>query len=309
VTVVVVLVAESLLSLELVMSAVEEEAVSVLSLDELAMSVVVVMTTVTCEDVLDEEEYLLLRQLHAELIRVLVPSSLHAVVAENDADTLAANDEQKLSPGSRSSSLSNTRRQLFALHPGPYSPNMGGEVVVEVRNVVWFAKVDVSVIVVASSEVLRAIDESLVLLANGGTEVLLAMEVELLEVLLSVKLGSINVSVPLLSCVDVELSDKVATEVLEELVVGKLEVVVLLKPVDLESVVVTLADVVNVGKVDDEVLVGRIVAVVLKKPEDVALKVGVEDEALLVKLDDRLELRLVDKLDDRLLKILLERLE
>jgi hypothetical protein len=101
----------------------------------------------------------------------------------------------------------------------------------------------------------------------------------------------------------------VATEVLEELVVGKLEVVVLLKPVDLESVVVTLADVVNVGKVDDEVLVGRIVAVVLKKPEDVAFKVGVEDEALLVKLDDRLELRLVDKLDDRLLKILLERLE
>jgi hypothetical protein len=170
--------------------------------------------------------------------------------------------------------------------------------------------------VAGSREVLDAVDVSLVVLANGGLDVLLTVEVESvvvldrsrLVVLLSVKVESVNVSVPLLSSVVVELSEKVVTE---ELVVGAAVVDVFEKEVkdvgsaDVERVVVALIDVV-------EEFVGRRVVVELKKPDvvlDVAFEVGVVEEALLVKLDDMLELRLVDKLEDRLLNMLLDILE
>jgi hypothetical protein len=51
-----------------------------LSLEELVKLLVVVTVTVIGMDVLDEAGYLLLRQLHAEMICVLISPSLHSVV-------------------------------------------------------------------------------------------------------------------------------------------------------------------------------------------------------------------------------------
>jgi hypothetical protein len=183
---------------------VDEELVVVPSPAELWLRVAVVVIVIGA--VVLENRYLLLRQPHAELICVAISPSLHSVVSGYVCVMLLANDEQNSRPR-RSFAGSNARRQLFALHPSPYS-STGKLVTVDVKKVVWFPSVESVVRETCPAEVPEVLNVVLDVLANGGRDVVLNVDV-------------VSVKVLVLKGADVimEVSDELVKEVLDRIVV------------------------------------------------------------------------------------------